>query len=618
MKNGSLHLILIITLLLCSCHLTRRATSNDTYAKESIKKSEKSPLAGKKICIDPGHGGTQTGAVGATGLTEKEVNLKEAKMLKKMLEEAGAEVVLTRTDDSNVTITDRWKFNRAQKTDLFVSMHHNANAQGDTSMNRMEVFYHWKDRGGPSKDAAYLLFRELKALLDLPGKPYMCWAYGVLRENSYPAVLAEPSYLQNPEEEKRLKDEEYLRSISGAYYRAIVKFFEGGRPEIKIEDNIKVGADGIIKAKIIRPEGTALIDPQRIHVEVDKEPITNLSFHPETGDLEIHLSGDIDTGKHQLVLAARNIVGHTSDVFRGTFETKDIKPVENENELFQGVLKGKVIILDPEWGGDDPGPIGEKGLRACDANLETSFYLYDYLKRAGADVSMTRRLDKSMDNVSRVRFGLERNPSIFVTIGHRMPEPGMGEKPNIFVSRIGSRWSGGKKIGNHMIYHLRRLLGTGKELGDIRSREPFPGEVHNWSSWEAMHAAQEYTATYVCPMMFDAPGVEERLSTTAGLRKEALAIFFGLLDYYELNDREMVTIKGTVVNKETGKPLKDALVWVDGEIMTQTEDDGAFLFAFIDAGKHEIRVMHQDFETSEKDMKVSREKTMDLKIEMKP
>ncbi|MFO7946710.1 MAG: N-acetylmuramoyl-L-alanine amidase [Armatimonadota bacterium] len=68
-----------------------------------INKSFRSAdLAGKRIAIDPGHGGSDTGAVGPTGLTEKEVNLTISSLLRERLETAGAEVVLTRYTDTAV------------------------------------------------------------------------------------------------------------------------------------------------------------------------------------------------------------------------------------------------------------------------------------------------------------------------------------------------------------------------------------------------------------------------------------------------------------------------------------------------------------------------------------
>ncbi|MBN1901895.1 N-acetylmuramoyl-L-alanine amidase [Candidatus Sumerlaeota bacterium] len=580
-----------------------------------------SSLKGKKICLDPGHGGMESGAVGVKGLKEKDVNLREAFILKEMLEKAGATVILTRSEDKSVSLTDRCKLNKQHNTDLFLSLHHNANAQGDSSMNRIESFYHFKDDGGPSEDAARRIHREMQATLKLPGKPYMCWAYGVLRENAYPAVLIEPSYLANPEEEQRLDSEEYLRAIAAAYFRGIEKFFEGGRPLIKMDGKITPHPDGSVTGEIVSKPGDALVDPQRIRIELDGKQMYDYFFNPDTGKLIIRISSDRGKLPRALAISARNLSGNASFVEKRELpimSLKDSVQFETKSALFGGILNAKKIIVDPEGGGDDAGAIGEHGLRAADVNLNTALYLYDYLRRAGADVSITRSKDQSMDNVARARFGLERNPDVFLTIGHRLPEPGMNEKPGMNVSRSGARWDGGREISGKMAFHLRQLLGTGKELGDINSRAPLPTEDHNWSSWEVMHAAQEYTAVYVCPLMFDAPGAEERLSSSAACRKEALAILYGLADYFGLNDAQMASIGGTVVDRSSGKPLANALVWLNSDLVFQTESDGAFLFKYLTPGKHEIKAMHGDYHKSSQTLDVGEKKQIQLKIEMLP
>ncbi len=663
-----------------------------------------SPLQGKRICIDPGHGGAQTGAVGKTGLKESDINLVVSKYLKDMLEAEGATVFLTRDDDSAISLGERCEFNKAHDTDLFVSIHHNANAQGDTSMNRTEVFYHWKDRGGPSKDAAYHVYRELQETFDLPdSKVYMCWAYGVLRENSYPAILGEASYLQNPEEEQRLEDKEYLRGEAAAYFRGIKAFFEGGRPAISLDKDFVPAGEPSLRANVERKEDTALVDPQRFTVEHDGTRLSHrvynikdhvLYFHvPE----ENHLSGEI-------ALAARNLAGHVSNVERvrleslspksvpargiavdvmiftqeddadskspfpgaevisketvhkfyvaddkghatlhfskekpGTIHVKapgfhsttlnlnDIEPVETAegkryevmlSPIFQGALHGKKIVLDPEGGGDDPGAIGDNGLRAATPNLETCMYLADYLRHAGATVWLTRTIDKCMDNVSRVRFGLERNPDVFLTVGHRRPEPGMGEEPGQNASRCGARWSSGRELSKTLVFHLRELLDTGEELGDVTSREPLPTEEHNWSSWEVMHGAQKYTAVYACPQMFDAPGVQERLTTTACTRKEALGLVYGLLDYFGLDDRNMCRIEGKVVDAKSKEALGDALLVIDNDIPVQTEPDGTFLLKYIDPLSHTIRVRRKGYQRAIQSIELDEEQHLDLTIAM--
>lgn len=644
---------------------------NDTAAPASAP----SPVAGKKICIDPGHGGGESGAVGPTGLKEKDLNLAVALMLRDLLQKAGATVVMTRDTDKTVSIGERGRLNRAEKTDLFVSIHHNANAQNDPSSDRIEVFWHWHDDGGPSEDAARAALRPLQATFGQPGsKAYLCWAYGVLRETAYPAILGEAYYLSNAAQEEKAKTDAYRRAEAEAYFQGIEAYFQGGRPEIALVPTSDPAATRVVQAAVFQRDNLSILDPQRIRAELDGVPIPSYLFYRANLGLLFGIlpRGDI-SATHTLTLAARNLAGHTSFVKKqpigfenpwtppkpphqarvgqakilgvrtpgappvplpgaelfgqqiramyalagadgsvrldaaerlmpephvaraSGFWTREVD-LTHEKEIvlqpmFRGVLHGKKIVVDAEGGGDVAVAIGPKGLRASDANLETALYLTEYLRDAGARVDLTRETDRGMDNVSRVRFGLEREPDIFLTVGHRMPEPGMNEKPKMLVSRIGSRWDGGREIGKHMIYHLRQLLGTGADLGNPASRDPLPTEVHNWSSWEVMHAAQNYTAVYVCPMMFDGPGVEARLSTTAGARKEALAMLYGLLDFHGLDDREMSGVAGSVVDQATGRPVGDALVWLDNTLVAQTEADGAFLFKFLEPGAHTIRAM---------------------------
>jgi N-acetylmuramoyl-L-alanine amidase len=93
----------------------------------------------KKIIIDAGHGGNDPGAIGRTGLKEKEVTLDIAKMLKNLLEAQGLEVMLTRSTDRFVELSERVTMTNNSKADLFVSIHANANPV--KSLNGFEVYY---------------------------------------------------------------------------------------------------------------------------------------------------------------------------------------------------------------------------------------------------------------------------------------------------------------------------------------------------------------------------------------------------------------------------------------------------------------------------------------------
>ena len=78
---------------------------------------------GPVVVIDPGHGGTDTGARGASGLVEKEVVLQIARILRAELERIGYRVVMTRNDDSNPSYEDRAALANAYRDAIFVSLH---------------------------------------------------------------------------------------------------------------------------------------------------------------------------------------------------------------------------------------------------------------------------------------------------------------------------------------------------------------------------------------------------------------------------------------------------------------------------------------------------------------
>jgi len=202
----------------------------------TVGQSKRKPLKGKIICIDPGHGGTaatDSYRVGPDGEREEWVNLRVALLLQQMLEKKGAKVVMTRIADVEVPLADRAKVAKDRKTDLFVSIHHNATA--DSSVNFPIIYFH----GNMSENVASVDFgKELaRALLKYLHKPqtpvslvsdftiFADAGASVLR-NTYgmPALLAEASFFTNPSEEQRLKQPEHNQKEAIAYTEAIVAF----------------------------------------------------------------------------------------------------------------------------------------------------------------------------------------------------------------------------------------------------------------------------------------------------------------------------------------------------------------------------------------------------------
>ena len=84
------------------------------------------PLKNRIIAVDAGHGGRSKGALGSTGVMEKEVALAISKKLEELLQEAGAKVIMTRTDDSYLYMSERADIVRTNHAELLVSIHANS------------------------------------------------------------------------------------------------------------------------------------------------------------------------------------------------------------------------------------------------------------------------------------------------------------------------------------------------------------------------------------------------------------------------------------------------------------------------------------------------------------
>lgn len=210
----------------------------------SFAQKKQSPLSGKIICVDPGHGGTaltDSYRVGPGGEREEWINLRVAKLLQKKLEEKGATVVMTRTTDDTIALWRRAKMAVDHKADLFVSIHHNATA--DPTVDFPIVYFH----GHVSENLAGValaknlvtsitkyLFKGNSpvsvasdfSIFPKAGAQVLRGTYGI------PAVLAEAAFFTNPSEEQKLKQEEYNQKEAMAYIEALEAFFGQSIPKI--------------------------------------------------------------------------------------------------------------------------------------------------------------------------------------------------------------------------------------------------------------------------------------------------------------------------------------------------------------------------------------------------
>ena len=232
--------------------------------KVAGKSNPPSNLGVRKIVLDPGHGGKDPGAVGVGGIAEKDIVLAVAKKLaKKLKEEMGVQVVLTRTDDRFIPLEDRTAIANAEEADLFVSLHMNASpnseAKGletyyldnttDEASLRLAARENSTSRKNVSdlqfilsdmtqnmklEDSITLAHRLHQSLVDSMSKRLTdVKDLGVKKALFYvlvgarmPSVLVEMFFITNKTEGRVMSQESYQNTVVDALYDGIVKYKE--------------------------------------------------------------------------------------------------------------------------------------------------------------------------------------------------------------------------------------------------------------------------------------------------------------------------------------------------------------------------------------------------------
>ncbi|WP_166511131.1 SH3 domain-containing protein [Desulfallas thermosapovorans] len=187
-------------------------------------------LQGRVIAIDPGHGGSDPGAIGPTGLQEKDVTLDIALKLAQLLNENGARVVLTRSDDRSVDLYQRTAIAQREGADVFLSIHINANVSRDK--NGTSTYYR-RDTGdfppgvdqADNRRLAGAVQSELLRALGRRSLGVLQSNFVVLRTSPVPAALAEVAFVSNPEEEQMLRQEIVRAKVAEALAIALNNYF---------------------------------------------------------------------------------------------------------------------------------------------------------------------------------------------------------------------------------------------------------------------------------------------------------------------------------------------------------------------------------------------------------
>ena len=222
------------------------------------------PAPRLRIALDAGHGGDDRGAKGPKGLTEKEAAFAIAQDLKRSLEEAGLEVLLTRPDAAFVPLWDRARKANEGGADIFLSLHLNAArargakgsevyflslGQGDADAEAVAELENAGAGPEPGQDSvvagilddlaqkAYLkdsqrlavaILGQLNRMGGIKQRGVKQAPFAVLRGAAMPAALVESAFISNPKEEAKLKEPAFRRRIAEAITRGVQHFIADG------------------------------------------------------------------------------------------------------------------------------------------------------------------------------------------------------------------------------------------------------------------------------------------------------------------------------------------------------------------------------------------------------
>lgn len=213
-------LVVLIVLMIGVLYLGGRA------AVSAFAQSE--ALIGRRIIIDAGHGGFDSGAIGVSSkVHEDKLNLAVAKNLREVLTSQGADVGMTRETDEAVAGTKMGDMNRRRElidafnADISISIH--MNKYFDKSAKGPQVFYMAKSVNGEKLASA--IQKRLNKLTSSGNRKHSTGDYYVLRTVKPTAVIVECGFLSNPGEEGMLQSKAYQEKLARSITDGIVDYF---------------------------------------------------------------------------------------------------------------------------------------------------------------------------------------------------------------------------------------------------------------------------------------------------------------------------------------------------------------------------------------------------------
>lgn len=191
------------------------------------------PLANKKIIIDPGHGGKDTGAIG-NGMNEKDIVLDVGLKVQQVLNRMSVPSYLTRSTNVFIELKDRPIIAKQQKGDIFVSIHINSSAKPESGTG-IETHYYagaTNPYNAQSKLLAQCIQKRLVEEWKLADRGIHPTNLYVNKYNSMPAVLAELGFINNSTDAAKLKSDYWRQKDAEAIVLGILDYYKANKIDV--------------------------------------------------------------------------------------------------------------------------------------------------------------------------------------------------------------------------------------------------------------------------------------------------------------------------------------------------------------------------------------------------
>lgn len=230
----------IIALFTFSIQIANSKKINNEFSyneQNSVLETTASPVSGKTVVLDAGHGIPDEGAQSSNGTTEAQTNLKIVLKVQNLLEQSGCNVILTRSDENAIydldsktlkqkkisDIRNRVKIGNEASADIFVSIHLNKIPQSQ--------YYGWQCFYKPNDEQSTKLAKQLQENLNRSIQKEnkrvamkLDTVY-IMKHVEIPISIVECGFLSNPEEEKQLLDDGYQNKLAWGIYNGIQEYF---------------------------------------------------------------------------------------------------------------------------------------------------------------------------------------------------------------------------------------------------------------------------------------------------------------------------------------------------------------------------------------------------------